>query len=132
MPYPCNTILFRAVPYDNLLRKDGTHKDAVFFRRNTTDPNGLSITTTISACKAQFDLPIFGVRSLHVGRLRNHGLEVFPSSATHANIRYVPTRSEDEIAARDMAAALIAMSRSVPNWETDNADELFNLARQTE
>lgn len=127
--YPCETILFRAIPYINLLRKDGSPKASIFFRREKSDPNGLSVTTTVRACKAQFNDPIFGVRSLHAGRLRAYGLELFPTSPTHANIRYVPTRAENETTARDLADDLLTMSRPVPNWEADNADELFLAAR---
>jgi hypothetical protein len=129
--YPCETILFRAIPYSSLLRKDRPLKPGVFFRRERSDPNGLSVTTTVRACKAQFNEPIFGMRSLHAGRLRAYGLELFPTSPTHANIRYVPTRAENETAARNIADDLMAMSRSVPNWEADNADELL-LAERSE
>lgn len=127
--YPCDKILFRAIPYDTLLRKDGTPKDGVFFRRATSDPNGLSVTTTIQACKEQFDRSIFGILSLHTGRVRDYELEVFPTSETHANIRYIPTRDENDPLARQIASDLMAMSRPVEDWDAENADELFTARR---
>jgi len=127
--YPCDKILFRAIPYDTLLRKNGTPKDGVFLLRATSDPNGLSVTTTIRACREQFDRPIFGILSLHVGRLRDYGVEAFPSTETHVNIRPIPTRDENEPLARQIAADLMAMSRPVENWDAENADELFTARK---
>jgi hypothetical protein len=129
--YPCDKILFRAVPYDSLVRKsDGKHKDGVFIRREASDPNGLSVTTSIRACKEQFERPIFGVRTLHVGRLRDYGLELFDRTDAHANIRYpdgdnIPTKDENEPEARNIAADLMEMSRPISYWDDDDADERF-------
>jgi hypothetical protein len=135
-PFECSDIVFRAVPYDKgMLRKDGSHRDAVFFRRERQDPNGLSVTTTILACKAQFDDPIFGVRSIHVGTLRDYGLELVRTSDAHANIRHangdnIPTRTDNDPKARQIAADLIERSRPVPYFNVDDADERFLVERQ--
>lgn len=133
-PFSCDTILFRAIPYDSLVRKSGEHKEGVFFRRQLNDPNGLSVATTIRACKELFNQPIFGVRSLHVGRLRDYGLELFDLLNQHANIRNpdgtnIPTKAENEIAARNIAADLMEISRPVEDWDAENADELFTARR---
>jgi hypothetical protein len=127
----CNTIVFRAVPYPELIYKNGEHKEKVFIRRHEGDPHGLSVATSIRACKEQFtDRPICGVRSLHVGKLREYGLELFDLGNQHANIRNpdgtnIPSRIEDEISAKNIAADLTALSRPIPYWNMEDADERF-------
>lgn len=128
-PLQCSDIVFRAVPYPNLVRSNGTHKNGVFYRREEQDPNGLSVTTTIADCKAQFDSPICGVRSLHVGLLRDRGFDTLSSSPTHANIQNIPIRKTSEVDARNIAELLLEISRPVDNWQADNADELFQQNR---
>jgi hypothetical protein len=131
-PLQCSDIVFRAVAYPNLVRGNGSHKNGVFYRREDKDPNGLSVTTTIAACKAQFtDAPICGVRSLHIGLLRDRGFDTLPSPCwpTHANIQNIPIRKTDELAARNIAELLLEISRPVDNWQADNADELFQQNR---
>src|SRR5687767_6050173 len=81
------SVVYRALPYDNLLRKDGSHKPNVFFRHARRDTNGLSVTTTIRACKAQFERPLYGIRRVNVTALRLLGLQLFPDSGSHANVR---------------------------------------------
>jgi hypothetical protein len=131
--FQCSDILFRALPVYYLVREDGTHHPKVFIRREN-HPAGLSLFTTIRGCKENpdFQNPIFGVRSVHVGRLRDNGLEVFPTSDTHANIRYrdgtnLPLRREDEIRAKNMADLLMELSRPVSYWNEENADGRFQL-----
>lgn len=138
-PLPCDVIVFRAIPYDNLIRKNGEHKEGIFIRRQVSDPRGLSVATTIRACKELFNEPIFGVRTLHIGRLREYGLELFDLRGQHANIRNpdntnIPTRLDDEITAKNIAADLMNMSRPIPYWDDENADERFQaeyLAKRT-
>jgi hypothetical protein len=122
-------VVYRALPYDNLIKRDGSHKDNVFHRHPRRDPNGLSVTTTIRECKALFERPIFGVRRVNVGALREYGLELFPTSATHANIRFrngenIPVLAENPNLARDIAGDLMRMSDPIPHWDAQNADEL--------
>ncbi len=131
-PFECSDILFRALPVHFLVKKDGTHHPKVFIRLETQDPAGLSLFTTIRGCKdnPDFQRPIFGVRSVHVGRLRDNGFELFRTSDTHANIRYrdgtnLPLRSEDESMAKNMADVLMELSRLISYWNDDQADERF-------
>ena len=134
VPVACSTILFRAIPYDNLVRKNGEHREGVFIRRSASDPHGLSVATTIQACKDLFARPNFGVRSLHVGRLRDYGLEIFPTAPEHGNIRHsdgtnIPTRLENEIDAKNIASDLMEMSRPISHWAEEDADERFRELR---
>lgn len=69
-PQSCE-ILFRALPYPDLVRKsDGEHKHQTFMLR--ANEEGLSLFTSIADCKAHFDQPIFGIRSVRVGTLRDY------------------------------------------------------------
>ena len=70
------------------------------------------------------------MRSVHVGRLRDAGFEVFRTSDTHANIRYLggvnlPLRSEDETAARNVATRLLEVTKMISYWDSENADATF-------
>ena len=121
--------VYRALPYDDLLNRTGKHRDNTFFRHLTRDTHGMSVTTSIASCKAQFDRPIFGIRRVDVAAVRQYGLEVFPTSPTHANIRFangtnVPATREDDTLARDIAAALMRMSVPIEHWNADDADEI--------
>jgi hypothetical protein len=133
--YACDEILFRALPYPELIRKNGEHKINVFYRREVSDPHGLSVATSIRACKAQFDNPIAGVRSIHIGRLRDYGLELFDRTNNHANIRYadgsnIPARTADEPTARNIAEDLLNLSQPISYWDEDDADERFRAEYQ--
>jgi hypothetical protein len=134
-PYSCQTILFRAIPYDNLLfKKTGEHKPNVFFRRASSDPHGLSLVDSIQGCKDVFGLPIFGVRSIHVGAMLdlNQDLWLFPDAdaPSHANIRHrngdlTPRLVDNDPECRNLADDLMRISRPVEYWHEENADERF-------
>lgn len=131
-PFQCSDILFRAVPYEDLVRKsDGVHKHQTFIRRSQQDPDGISLFTSIQDCKDAFEDPIFGIRSVHIGTLRDYELEAFRSSLTHANIRQnngqnIPSRDDDHARAFQIADDLMGRSRPIAYWNDENADERFN------
>src|SRR4051812_42375882 len=128
--FPANpAFVYRALPYDDLLSKAGrVHKDKTFLRHPVRDKNGLSVTASIAACKAQFTREIFGIRRVNVTALRECGLELFPTSNSHANIRFADNsniplaRGADDPAAREIAAKLMKASEPVLHWEDANAD----------
>lgn len=134
LPYPCNTILFRAVisPY---WIKNGKHLPKIFFRRENSDPSGMSLFDTIEACKTSMPSGIiYGVRSVHVGRLFDapSGVWLFPDDddLSHCNIRFrdgslTPRLVDDPAACRNVGDDLMSVSRPVEYWEQDDADERF-------
>lgn len=131
---PSCQILFRALPYPELVRRsDGKHKHQTFMLRPNED--GLSLFTSIEACKAEFDNPIFGIRSVQIGELQEYGLDVFLDSPAHGNIRYangenIPSKHQDPTGAFQVADDLMDRSRPVPYWQDENADERFNRELQ--
>lgn len=139
LPYPCDTILFRAVISPYWIKK-GEHKATVFFRREGNDPSGVSLFDSIEACKTSMPSGIiYGVRSVHVGRLFDSpsGLWLFPDGddPSHCNIRLrdgtvTPRLSEDAATCRNLAEDLMAVSRPVEYWQQGNADERFQAELQ--
>lgn len=133
---PCDAILFRAVIYENLVRKsDGSHKPRTFIRRRENDPNGLSVSTTIDGCRRSLPAGIFGVRTIHVGTLRDHGFDVVMDSQTHGNLRLAsgentPRTQDNEPLANTLAEQLLNISRPVEYWNDPDADE--RCARELE
>ena len=91
-------VVYRALPYENLLNRTGKHRDNTFFRHPKRDPDGLSVTTTIQACKEQFDKPIFGIRRVDVRGLRAYGLQLYPTSETHAKFVLLTTQTSQLLA----------------------------------
>jgi hypothetical protein len=130
-PLPCEAILFRAIINSGSFKKDGSPKPQIFIRRREADPNGLSITDTIQHCKESMPSGlIFGVRSVHIGTLRDNGFDVFPDSPTHGNLKFsdgtlTPRRQDNEPQANDVAELLMRCSRPIPYWDEEGADERF-------
>ena len=123
------TVVYRALPYENLIRRTGEHKENTFYRHPRRDPDGLSVTTSIAACKAQFQRPIFGIRRVDVAAVRAYGLEFFPDSDSHANIRFpdgtnIPVPGVDDPTGKNIASDLMSMSVPVDHWDAENADEI--------
>ena len=111
----CGHIVFRA-----LLKKgwiDHVTKSVMpgaFFRRPAPrDPDGLSVDTdSPQSCVANLST-IFGVASLHVGRVRDLGLEVVPDEETHANVVGLPYADDDRARAEFLASRLAREARLV-------------------
>lgn len=134
----CQTILFRAIPFPELI-KHGEHKPKIFYRRQNGDSQGISLFTSIEHCRATFGAPIYGVRSVHVGKLLDleTGLSVVPDadSPNHLNIKYrngdlTPRLIDDAPACRNLGDDLMSVSRPVAYWNEDNADERFQAELQ--
>lgn len=114
---PCSAIVYRA-----LLRRqwideetEKIERSAYFLRKNKNE-QGLSVRIA-SACTpqrfaAQFR-NCYGVVSLHVGRIRDLGLDVVPDSPSHAQIVGLPYREDDRPKADRLARLLTNQSRIV-------------------
>jgi hypothetical protein len=134
LPYPCNTILFRAVT-SQFWTKNGQHLPKIFFRRENSDSYGISLFDSIEACKTSMPSGIiYGVRSVHVGRLFDapSGLSLFPDEhdPAHCNIRFrdgtlTPRLVDNGPECRNIGNDLMLVSRPVDYWHDENADERF-------
>jgi hypothetical protein len=111
-PYECSQIVYRALIYPQWLRS-GEVKRPAFYRRE--DEQGISVFPSPKYASLHLTGDIFGFVSLHVGRLRNHGLDVVPDQPTHAEIIGVPTRNKNQGGAIEIADLLrLREGRLVP------------------
>jgi hypothetical protein len=122
-PLPCSAIVYRA-----LLRKKWVDKNtgrimaAAFLRRPEStgnDLDGVSVspaeTCSVEDVRNAFN-ECFGVVSLHVGRVRDMGLDVAPDTLVHANITGLPAPDNDPVEAERLAGLLARQARIV--WKT--------------
>jgi hypothetical protein len=112
--YPCEKIVFRAIPYPDWRTKDGRPTNQLFYYKPDRDGIGLSVSPTVEDCRDNFTAPIYGIVSLHVGRIRDLGLDVVPDKPTHANIVNIPPRENgNEIITKNLAEDLKNLSRLI-------------------
>ena len=94
----CERLVYRAARSSGWLDKTSNRVlPAAFVRRAPlADEAGLSVNTSVEACGKGLS-KIHGVISLHVGWVRNLGLDVIsdPNDETHANIVGMPRSEED-------------------------------------
>ena len=104
--------LYRAIIYDNWLRKNNTEVKHPLFYRLDKDVSGLSVDATAEACRANFQEPIYGLVDMTAGQIREIAksdgdpLDVIPTTATHSNIKKIPYRDDDRIEATRIAKEL--------------------------
>ena len=95
-PYVDDQPLYRAIIYDDWLRKNNTEVRHSLFYRFEKDTSGLSVDTTPEACRANFQAPIHGLIEMSARRIREVAisdgdhLDVVPTTPTHGNIKKVP------------------------------------------
>ena len=113
---PCSAIVYRA-----MARKDwidpvsGTVLPGAFIRRPAPkDEDGLSLDVDGASSCARALNKCFGVASLHVGRIRDIGLDVIVDDRPHASIRGVPRTADDKLNAERIASQLARKARLVP------------------
>ncbi len=112
-PLACEKIVFRA------LRKSWVNPGTGFvaatafmLRESPKDDDGLSVGT-ISAEQSVTVLSTHaGCASLHVGKIRDIGLDVVPDEESHANITGIPRN--DVARAEFLAGQLAKMARHIP------------------
>ncbi len=115
--FACGIIVYRA-----LLRKRWIDKktqklqSAAFMRRPKStgkDLTGISVnpkaTCSIQSILKKFNC--FGVVTLHVGSVRDIGLDVEPDSPIHANITGLPDLEDDPVEAERLAGLLAKQAR---------------------
>ena len=116
-PLSCPTIIYRAILRKNWIDKHNNRvTSAPFFRRPSKDIDGLSVhiagSCSLEEIYASFN-QCFGVVSLHVGHIRDIGLDVSQDSISHANIIGLPYKEEDLVTAERLAGLLARQSRFV-------------------
>ena len=92
-PLPSESIVFRAIIYDNLIKNGSIRWQA--FKPREKDTDGVSVAFTVQDAASQFSNPIFGMISVHVGRVREISyqdiiLDIIQDEETHANITGIP------------------------------------------
>lgn len=116
-PLPCSAIVYRALLRKRWVNEDtGMVKADAYFLREKEKNTGLSVsiarTCSPQQCANRF-IECFGVASLHVGHIRDIGLDVVPDSLYHANIIGLPYREDDRDGAERFAGSLAKQSRIV-------------------
>jgi hypothetical protein len=116
----CQDIVLRAVLRRRNIDRENSRLLAAAFllrtRQDGTKEKGLSVSYDCSPaeCAAGFD-KCHGVASLHVGRVRNLGLDVIPDKVDHANIVGLPHPEDDPAEAERFASKLRRQARLV--WQ---------------
>lgn len=125
--YPDEQSLYRAIIYDDWLKKNNTEVKHSLFYRFEKDVSGLSIDTTPQACKANFQQPIHGLISMNAGQIREvtkedgEHLDVIPTTVTHGNIKKVPYRDDDRIEATYIAKELAKRAQVYEHYRPINS-----------
>lgn len=121
--YPCGQIVYRGLRSNKWIDPDTRQVTSAAFVRRPTDIDGLSVALTVEACIASLNKS-YGTPSLHVGRIRDIGLDVKPDedlgALNHGNIIGVPYRNEDPrhpdtMRAEYLAGQLAKQARLLPS-----------------
>lgn len=116
---PCSTIVYRTITRASDFDKDQGRALANAFHRRQRDLDGVSVDYGLPP--SECGLQLAGRRavvSLHVGRVRNIGLDVVPNHVpNHANIVGMPFREHDSDRAEKLAKALATQARVA--WRAD-------------
>ena len=115
-PLSCDAIVYR------ILRKRWINKDTgevlpdAFFLRKEQNEVGVSVdiatACTPAECASKFK-KCNAVASLHVGRVRDLGLDIIQDTPIHANIMNLPYREDDPATAERLAGMLAKQSRII-------------------
>lgn len=113
-PLPCSTIAYRAIRPKWVDAVTNEVLPAAFQRRPApNDDDGLSVDV-LSAQSCAKALSKCKVASLHVGRIRNAGLDVVVDNLPHGNITGVPRQDENPTAAVRLSVELARQARLIP------------------
>jgi hypothetical protein len=111
---PCTSIVYRAILRKAWIDQDTGQVQSAAFMRRSSDVDGLSVSIAAACspaeCMAQFRA-CFGVATLHVGRIRDLGLDVVPDSPDHAYITGLPLQDDDPLNAERLARLLAGQAR---------------------
>lgn len=112
----CSEIIYRAMRSKSWLRLDTREVlPAAFIRRpRPKDADGVSVSPA-SICSIEETRnklnKCYGVVSLHVGRVRDIGLDVQQNGPDHASIVDIPYQEDDPLEAERLAGLLARQSR---------------------
>jgi hypothetical protein len=114
-PLPCNEIVYRALMNKKWLNEDtGKIRPGAFFLRKHRAETGLSVNIS-AVCSPEDCAKRFrckAIASLHVGSVRDLGLDVVQDGFNHANITGLPYQ-EDNLAEAERLAGLLAKQSRV-------------------
>ena len=111
----CSQVVYRAAIRKSYITPGGDIHHTLFLRRPPPDDiDGLSVGHNCTPAEsAQNFSRCKRVCSLHVGSVRDMGLDIVPDSPTHANIVGLPLESDDDKKAMDFATELAAHARII-------------------
>jgi hypothetical protein len=116
-PLQCNTIVHRA-----LIKRDWINEDTLQVRPNAfflrQDKGEIGVSVNIAAvCSPQDCVSRFrkcrAVASLHVGHVRDLGLDIIQDKYNHANIIGLPYREDNLAEAQRLGGLLAKQSRII-------------------
>lgn len=113
---PCSEIVYRALMKKKWINEDtGRIRPDAFFLRKHREETGLSVNIaavcTPEDCAERFKCK--AVASLHIGNVRNLGLDIVQDNFNHANITGLPYREDDLAEAERLAGLLAKQSRII-------------------
>lgn len=120
-PLACNTIVYRAMARKNWTdATTGSVLPVAFVRRQSSaDDDGLSVDIESARSCSLALRKCYGVASLHVGRVRNLGLDVVVDEAPHANITGLPRNTDDAAQAERLASQLARQAHFIPREQCE-------------
>ncbi len=114
-PLPCNSLVYRALKKKWVNEDTGEILADAFFLRKDIGETGVSVNIA-SVCSPQDCAARFKrkfVASLHVGNVRNLGLDIIQDMPNHANITGLQYREDDLADAERLASLLAKQSRII-------------------
>jgi hypothetical protein len=114
-PLACSAIFYRAMARKNWIDKVTQRVLPAAFKRRPSpaDDDGLSVNVASPQSCTSSLRQCFGVASLHVGRVRDAGLDVVVDAAPHANIIGLLRDTDDRTEAERLASLLARQARLV-------------------
>lgn len=119
-PLPCREIVYRALRRSSWKHPETGEILPVAFElkkdEHGTPETGLSVIVS-DHVPQEHEVELlrlttcYGVDSLHVGKIRDLGLDVIQDEPTHAEIRGVPHKDDDPLRAHNLSHALVSLSR---------------------
>lgn len=111
MALACSVIVFRAFRSKSWFDDATKRVTSAAFMRRPRDRTGISVAFTPQ--EAERYLNSYGVASLHVGRVRDIGLDVVADRPPHAVITGLPFDEDDRREAERLAGLLARQARLV-------------------
>lgn len=111
---PCKSVVYRALRKRWVDEDTGKIKADAFFLRPNESGISVNIAETCSPQESAKSLnKCSAIASLHVGRVRQLGLDVVQDSRTHANLTGLPYQDDNLAEAERLAGLLAKQSRLI-------------------